>query len=743
MDHGNTSRLDLALSLARRGFYVFPAFISKKPNGDKDVRPAVKWQMGSTNVEPTITMWWTKTHPKAHICIDTGKSGIVVVDCDVKTVDGRDEWMRLVNGEICSAVVPTSSGGEHHLYRADPVRPVKNSQSDIAPGVDGRGEGGMIIVHPCAYEAYETIPAVVDLDPVPDAVFPAPEGFDQPDSAHVHTGERLFTEEEARAWIKKYARDPLVSAPRGRINATLNTAASVVSHFVPEFISREKAEEKLIEWQRRAWVASGGEDDGDYSSALTTIKSGLRPRDGWQAMRRTELKAVKPEEPEVDLLLPEEFWSSRPALQHIRRVAYQHRAPADATLHIVLARLSAMVSPSVRVTSWDGASLNLFTIPIGVSGSGKTKSMRAARRILPDHFAHGAFVDGAPIGSGEGLAEMFMGTTEEEYVNSAGDEKTRKVRGQVLNNAFIYVDEGEQLAKMMERSGATIGGTLRSAWMSETLGQQNANAERKRIIERDSYSLGVVLGFQLSTIAPILDDDGSGTVQRMLFCSSVDRHIPRRTPKSDGSPELPNFAHVIGWTHDGTVTEMPIPPEAIEELEDVEYARTALGEGGDAMDNHQGLHLMKLSALLALLDQRIEITLDDWRLAHLMWATSKAVRAFCTKHVKAERAREVEERRAERVKTAALSALATDEALDKRRETTAGRIATRLASKVHTAGETTAAALRRGVRSDQRGHFDNALAIAEEEGWVVTEDLGDSRGTVKVRPGGSRPAMAR
>jgi hypothetical protein len=161
------------------------------------------------------------------------------------------------------------------------------------------------------------------------------------------------------------------------------------------------------------------------------------------------------------------------------------------------------------------------------------------------------------------------------------------------------------------------------------------------------------------------------------------------------------------------------------------------------MDNHQGLHLMKLSALLALLDQRIEITLDDWRLAHLMWATSKAVRAFCTKHVKAERAREVEERRAERVKTAALSALATDEALDKRRETTAGRIAARLATKVHTAGETTAAALRRGVRSDQRGHFDDALAIAEEEGWVVTEDLGDSRGTVKVRPGGSRPAMAR
>ena len=50
---------------------------------------------------------------------------------------------------------------------------------------------------------------------------------------------------------------------------------------------------------------------------------------------------------------------------------------------------------------------------------------------------------------------------------------------------------------------------------------------------------------------------------------------------------------------------------------------TGAEEDDDDLDSHEPLMLSKLSALLCLLDGRKAVTLDDWALAKIMYATSQ------------------------------------------------------------------------------------------------------------------------
>ncbi|MGV1010585.1 MAG: AAA family ATPase [Dermatophilaceae bacterium] len=283
----NPTTLDVAKHLASVGYSVFPAEITRLPNGKKDVRPCVKWTMASTTLPGMIDEWW-KQWPEAFACIDTGKSGTVVVDCDVKGPNGVDNWHALAEGELTTHVLATTSGGEHHLYRADPEHPVRNDQDGaIAEGVDLRADGGMVIVHPAGYSAALALPAPAGLDMVP-AVVPRLMGAkrtqEAPSAPRSDRGDRTFTREQAIEFVRSQARLPLESAPLGTINGRLNDAACVLSHFVPEFWDAEAATEHLLRWQQAAWVAGGGADDGDYIAARKTIASGLnQTRDPWRA----------------------------------------------------------------------------------------------------------------------------------------------------------------------------------------------------------------------------------------------------------------------------------------------------------------------------------------------------------------------------------------------------------------------------------------------------------------------------
>jgi hypothetical protein len=137
--------LAAALKLAEFGFYIYP---SPKKNG----AARIKWRLGSTRDAATITRWWTRW-PHDLICLDCGKSEIAVVDADSIEGHGIDGLTNLLDLELQHGLLPetlkarTPSGGEHSFFR-DPEGKMKSTAGVLAPGVDTRGVGGMIVLAP-------------------------------------------------------------------------------------------------------------------------------------------------------------------------------------------------------------------------------------------------------------------------------------------------------------------------------------------------------------------------------------------------------------------------------------------------------------------------------------------------------------------------------------------------------------------------------------------------------------------
>jgi Bifunctional DNA primase/polymerase, N-terminal len=104
--------------------------------------------------------------PGGLLAIRTGApSGLVVVDVD--TAHGGRIDLDLMPPTAC---VATGSGG-YHLYYRHPGTPVLNSQGQVAPGCDVRGDGGYVVappsLHPATGRAYRWVGgrAVVEMPP--------------------------------------------------------------------------------------------------------------------------------------------------------------------------------------------------------------------------------------------------------------------------------------------------------------------------------------------------------------------------------------------------------------------------------------------------------------------------------------------------------------------------------------------------------------------------------------------------
>lgn len=137
----------------KKGWYVFPA--REKPSkpftnekGKTVVIPAKApynkggFKMATTDVEQ-IKLWWSK-YKEAAIGIDCGKSGITVLDIDVR--DGKKGFDSLASmgindqGALHSI---TASGGLHIVYSG-----TMNSHANVKAGVDIRSNGAYFIVPP-------------------------------------------------------------------------------------------------------------------------------------------------------------------------------------------------------------------------------------------------------------------------------------------------------------------------------------------------------------------------------------------------------------------------------------------------------------------------------------------------------------------------------------------------------------------------------------------------------------------
>lgn len=417
-------------------------------------------------------------------------------------------------------------------------------------------------------------------------------------------------------------------------------------------------------------------------------------------------------------LLPEVFWAARPVFQHIRQAAHSQGCSGDLVLYSTLARLSGMLSHHVRAVTGIGgrASLNVFAAMVGTSGAGKSISAGCVRDLMAP--ADDDFRDGLPIGTGEGIAEAFMGTVDEATGELhlkgplKGDPVMHKVRKQVRHNAFFYVDEGQSLAKLGERSGSILGETLRRAAIGEALGQTNASEERTRYIAPGSYSLGLLAGFQPGIATVLLADAHTGTPQRFYWGWADDPSIPDVPPPWPGPIE----PHPGRLRPDGPVDI--VFPERIKRM--LWADRVARGRGEievSELDGHAGLMKVKLAALFALLDGgRLVVTEEDWSLAETAWASSCAVRDALVLRAQREAAAE----RA-RVEDAKVHAELRSHVAKKDADLTLERVAHLVRRHASQVGGITYGALKKALASRDRPVVDKAVALAVTKGWVYEE----------------------
>jgi len=332
--------------------------------------------------------------------------------------------------------------------------------------------------------------------------------------------------------------------------------------------------------------------------------------------------------------LPPDFWDAQAALGHVRQAAWSRGRSADAVLGGTCARTASMWPPLLRLdTGVAPASANFFVILAGGPGSGKTSSAAAARELLPRLIRYpglmalpdeaAQFTDGLPLGSGEGLAEAYWGAREQE--NNKG--KIVIVRARVRDHVLVYADEGDGLAKLLERAGATLGGQFRSAWTGETIGQGNASLERMRIVSRGTYSLGVIIGFQPSTVKPLLDDMHAGTPQRFTWTATADPAIPEpgSRPSWPGPLEL---AWPAGLVLAGQETLMSFDGRVQREIADRDHKRNRGLEMVHPLDAHEMLTRAKMAGFLAALTGEFEVSPELWELTAVMWKTSCTVRGW-------------------------------------------------------------------------------------------------------------------
>lgn len=254
--------MEAAIALAKEGFKVFPIPPGKK-SSYKAAAHSNGRAWGMTDDPEEIRRDWVK-HPDAGIGLPTGEqNGIFVLDLDCK--DGVDgvAWLHkkeALHGYLPKTVTARSPTGGLHIWFAYPSFEVRNSAGALAPGVDIRGEGGMVVVPPSEKpdgSAYEWIasPHDVTIAEAPEWLLTLLLDHQASRNARTHAERRTewlpLTSKGIDRQIEMAARKVAMAAP-GERNDTLNRQAywlgqAIAGGWMDEATVRDALTEAAIE----------------------------------------------------------------------------------------------------------------------------------------------------------------------------------------------------------------------------------------------------------------------------------------------------------------------------------------------------------------------------------------------------------------------------------------------------------------------------------------------------------------
>lgn len=755
-----------ALAYAEGGFYLVPVLAGSKHPGSRVGR---HWQTRSTRDRAALIAQLAGTDDG--IALHLGPARALAID-----VDRPAEIPEPLEQAIAECQPPFQQsrpgipGRGHYLFAVPEGRDLGNSTGALGKGWgEIRGHNGVIIVAPsihenadegAAYRWVRTGPVPVLPEYVADLLPERTEATDAVSDAAVrafldrHTA--AARPELANGWGTTFTRkvrggasrhDSMVSVCTGALKeaaAGLVSAPAVVEVLRGAFLAAvtdtsapgvRSAHLAAAEWSGILRWAVAQAAAANPAETLARVADRMPPAP--TVVDRVPLPPpnLGPETGEIrtaeqvpapQVNLPAEWWEARPILRQISDAAHARAMSRDAVLGAVLARVSFATPYLYRLPPIIGSpgSLNLMVALIGGPGTGKSTGKRVAMDLI--QVAGEDLLDDVPPGSGEGLIDAYFELVEEKVDNPEGGKaKSVKVKRQTKRALFAYVDEGESLTDRANRKGETLFSTLRTAWSGATLGQSNAGTETKRILPDSSYRCSVVVGFQPSKAVALLDDVAGGTPQRYLWFSATDPAVPLTRSPHRFTP--------LDWTAPPRIT-LPYDLDVASTIQDRIYAEHVAVHRGDTtlpdLDSHGNLVHLKTAALLAILDERLDVTEEDWALAAQVMDTSRAVRASIQAIARAEQ-QVAEHRSIERQirRDAATSQAAEIRALDR----AARRIATHVHNKTAADHQCRRRCLQQSVSDIKDVGIQAALDEAESRGWIVHRNA-------TYLPGETRPA---
>jgi len=277
---------DAALLYIEAGLFILPVSPGTKWPGSivgKD------WQAKSSRSVDQITAWFAGGR-ELGIALHCGRSGIAVFD-----VDNPSKSPATLSRSVNRAKPPFQSTRHaepargHYLF-AQPTtgRPVGNSTGSLGDDWgDVRGTNGVIIVAPSRhadpagrYAWLRTGPVPAMPDALLEAVRATQRHMEVVAADDPFHEDRAFTLDEAVEYVRP-SLERLAGARDGEINNRLNEAAKIMSHFGPEFWTREQAEKQLHAALRETIY------DGRTWQAEDTIRSAYRSAaNDWRAVPR-------------------------------------------------------------------------------------------------------------------------------------------------------------------------------------------------------------------------------------------------------------------------------------------------------------------------------------------------------------------------------------------------------------------------------------------------------------------------
>lgn len=631
--------LDYACEAVAKGLRPFPV---KRATKDEHVSTSWPPMCASVPTDKMLELWFGDV-PR-NVAIGTKASRLLVIDEDAP---GELAKVEAEYGETFAATYTVLTSKGRQLYYRDDEGTLGNRQKYQGREIDirggGEGDGGYVIgagsIHPDG-TFYEAIDSGADIAPLQPWVraWLSEGGRDEPKSDAPQRDpnrERRFTPTQAREYVERYGVAWLRDAKPGGRNGALNTAAVVVGHFVPTLFTEREARKRLREMAED--VELSGAEIGK------TISSGLRKGMSEPYAIIAE-ETVAPVEAVAQLgpahLLPAEFWDGAVVLKHIRDAALSQLVSPDAVLHATLALLASTVDKETHVhTGVRPSKLSYFAALIGGSGGGKTQALEVARELVADYLdkrfipregedEKEPYLDIA-IGSGEGLIDMFCGDKREETpAPTAKDPDKVRVStkwGQVRHNAMASKDEGRELLSVNQRHGATGLSILCELWSGSKAGQFNtASGGKRRSVEKGSYTLGVVLGFQPEKIEPLFDDAAGGTPQR--FAYAMAEYAPLDPDQGMELPPWPGELR-INMRAESAGVKVKLDADAAAEVQHHRRLKAAgklPEDGAGELDGHRMLLRCRVAALLTLLCEDT-VERDEITVSPTAWDLSKQI----------------------------------------------------------------------------------------------------------------------